>query len=301
MTFATVRTGGLRPPAGAPHADQDGRCAACADHTNGVPKRVPNSANLTPPKPVVRRRTWLWFWRHRTPGGLDAVVTDARLCVGPPGRGADGGGYCYATPMSAILGAARWIEDACRDEPAGWTRDPRTGRTRVGGVAKRGERAWVCPRHSDRLPTFADGRLFCASCGRRLEVSRGPPAPRSNDRGSSPAQAKRVPHDRGRHVGTACTNEAARPRGTGRMTPCRPWRTRTARAPGGLVLGDDGPGRAFRGAAGAGGAAGRRGVRCAAGCDRRRLAGRRRDGRAGRLRGRLHEPEQRADDGRPPR
>jgi len=48
-------------------------------------------------------------WRHRTPGGLDAVVTDARLCVGPPGRGADGGGYCYATPMSAILGAARWI------------------------------------------------------------------------------------------------------------------------------------------------------------------------------------------------
>ena len=109
------------------------------------------------------------IWRHRTPDGLDAVVTDARLCVGPPGRGADGDGYCYATPMGAILGAATWIENACRDEPSGWTRDPRTGRTRFGGVAKRGERAWVCPRHSDRLPTFADGRLFCGSCDRRVD------------------------------------------------------------------------------------------------------------------------------------
>src|SRR4029078_9860503 len=107
-------------------------------------------------------------WRHRTPSGLDAVVTDARLGVGWPGGGA-GDGYCYATPMSAILGAARWIENACRDEPAGWTRDPRTGRTRFGGVPKAGERAWVCPRHADRLPTFADGRLFCGSCDRRLD------------------------------------------------------------------------------------------------------------------------------------
>ena len=92
-----------------------------------------------------------------------------RVCVSARRSGADGDGYRYATPMSAILGAARWIENACRDEPAGWTRDPRTGRTRFGGVAKRGERAWVCPRHSDRLPTFADGRLFCGSCERRID------------------------------------------------------------------------------------------------------------------------------------
>jgi hypothetical protein len=109
------------------------------------------------------------IWRHRTPDGLEAVVTDARLCVGPPERGVHGDGYCYATPMSAILGAATWIENGCRDEPAGWTRDARTGRTRFGGVAKAGERAWVCPRHADRLPTFARGRLFCASCERRLD------------------------------------------------------------------------------------------------------------------------------------
>src|SRR3954453_15613452 len=82
------------------------------------------------------------IWRHRTLNGLEAVVTDARLCVGPPERGADGAGDRYATPMSAILGAARWIENACRDEPVGWTADPRTGRTRSGGVAKAGERAW---------------------------------------------------------------------------------------------------------------------------------------------------------------
>jgi hypothetical protein len=107
-------------------------------------------------------------WRHRTPDGLDAVVTDTRLCVGAPEQGADGDGYRYATPMSAILGAARWIEDACRAEPAGWTTDPRTGRTRFGGVPKVAERAWVCPRHSDRLPTFWRGRLFCGGCGRHI-------------------------------------------------------------------------------------------------------------------------------------
>jgi hypothetical protein len=89
------------------------------------------------------------LWGHRTPDGLDAVVTDTRLCVGPPARGAFGDGYRYATPISAILGAARWIEDACRDERAGWTTDPRTGRTRFAGVAKVAERAWVCPRHSE--------------------------------------------------------------------------------------------------------------------------------------------------------
>jgi hypothetical protein len=122
------------------------------------------------------------IWRHRTPDGLDAVVTEARLYVGPPGRGADGDGYCYATPMGAILGAATWIENACRDEPSGWTRDPRTGRTRFAGVAARGERAWVCPRHPDRLPTFADGRLFCGSCDRRVDDAIEVPwPPRSAD------------------------------------------------------------------------------------------------------------------------
>jgi len=108
-------------------------------------------------------------WRHRTPDGGDAVVRDALLCVGTPVRGASGDGYRYATPMSAILGAARWIEDACRGEPIGWTSDPPTGRTRFGGVAKAGERVWVCPRHPDRLPTFAHGRLRCASCGRLID------------------------------------------------------------------------------------------------------------------------------------
>src|SRR3954453_9729384 len=107
--------------------------------------------------------------RHRTPDGPDAVVTDVRLCVGPPERGVYGDGYRYATPMSAILGAARWIENACRDEPSGWTRDASTGRTRFGGVPKSGERAWVCPRHSDQLPNFVHGRLFCARCERRLD------------------------------------------------------------------------------------------------------------------------------------
>src|SRR3954454_3741293 len=83
------------------------------------------------------------IWRHRTPDGPDAVVTDTRLCIGSPGRDVDGDGDCYATPMSAILAAATWIENGCRAEPTGWTRDPRTGRTRFGGVAKSGERAWV--------------------------------------------------------------------------------------------------------------------------------------------------------------
>src|SRR4051812_12709543 len=125
------------------------------------------------------------IWRHRTPDGLDAVVRDARLCVGPPERGAHGDGYRYATPMSAILAAARWIENACRDEPAGWTTDPRTGRTRLGGVAKSGERAWVCPRHSDRLPAFAHGRLFCVSCERGLDDAIEVPwPPRSADQRS---------------------------------------------------------------------------------------------------------------------
>src|SRR3954452_13922185 len=119
------------------------------------------------------------IWRHRTPGGVDAVVTDARLCVGPPAGGVYGDGYCYATPMRAILGAARWIEDACRDEPAGWTRDPRTGRTRVGGVAKSGERAWVCPRHpTDCRRSRMDGCSAEAASGASTtrSRSRGRPA-----------------------------------------------------------------------------------------------------------------------------
>jgi len=117
------------------------------------------------------------MWRHRTPDGLVAVVTDARLCVGPLEPGAYGDGYRYATSMSAILGAARWIENACREEPGGWTADPRTGRTRLGGMAKAAERAWVCPRHSDRLPTFAQGRLFCVSCERGLDDAIAVPWP----------------------------------------------------------------------------------------------------------------------------
>jgi hypothetical protein len=122
------------------------------------------------------------IWRHLTPDGFDAVVTDACLCVGPPQRGADGDGYRYATTMSAILAAARWIENACRDEPVGWMADARTGRTRLGGVAESGERVWVCPRHSDRLATFAGGRLFCASCERRLDDAIEVPwPPRSAD------------------------------------------------------------------------------------------------------------------------
>ena len=125
------------------------------------------------------------IWRHRTPDGLDAVVAGSRLRVSSPERGVDGDGYRYATPMSAVLGAARWIEDACRDEPAGWMTDPRTGRTRFGGVAGAAERAWVCPRHCDRLPAFSHGRLFCASCGRSIvDAIEIPWPPRSDDRRS---------------------------------------------------------------------------------------------------------------------
>jgi hypothetical protein len=109
------------------------------------------------------------IWCHPTPDGREAVVEHERLRIGPAGAAEPGAWFCYATPMSAILSAARWIEAGCRHEPYGWTRDLRTGRIRREGVAKRHELVWVCPRHRDRLPTFARGRLFCATCKRSLD------------------------------------------------------------------------------------------------------------------------------------
>jgi len=104
------------------------------------------------------------IWRHPTLDGREATVLGTRLCIGPPGAAASGDAYRYATPMGAILGAARWIDAGCRHEPDRWRNHPTTGRTRADGVAQTGERAWVCPRHPDRLPMFARGRLFCPSC-----------------------------------------------------------------------------------------------------------------------------------------
>jgi hypothetical protein len=118
-------------------------------------------------------------WHHPTPDGREAAVIDERLCVGTPGQNAYDDGYCYASLMSAVLAAARWIEEGCHGEPGGWTKHPRTGRDRPDGAAADDERAWsaagdderawVCPRHPDRLPRFAGGRLFCARCGRPVD------------------------------------------------------------------------------------------------------------------------------------
>jgi hypothetical protein len=108
------------------------------------------------------------LWRHPTPDGREASVRAARLCVAAPGEPVDGEGYRYATPMGAVLGAARWIEAGCASEPDGWSRHPTTGRSRFDGSATRRETAWVCPRHPDRLPAFRRGRMFCAPCGRAL-------------------------------------------------------------------------------------------------------------------------------------
>jgi len=106
-------------------------------------------------------------WRHQTPDGREATVDHVRLSIGAPGERGDGA-YWYATTMSAVLSAARWIEAECRREPDGWTKHPQTGRLRPGGAARRDERAWVCPRHPDRLPGFERGHLFCPACRRRL-------------------------------------------------------------------------------------------------------------------------------------
>jgi hypothetical protein len=111
------------------------------------------------PEPTV-------IWRHPLPDGREAAVADARLCLRAPGKPLCGDGYCYATPMSAVLSAALWIEGACTREPDGWTRHLATGRNRRDGVPGRDERAWVCPRHPDRLPSLEGGRLFCPSCRR---------------------------------------------------------------------------------------------------------------------------------------
>jgi hypothetical protein len=108
-------------------------------------------------------------WRHPTPDGREAGVIAERLCVGAPAQIAYDDGYCYSSLMSAVLAAARWIEDGCHGEPGGWTKHPRTGRDRPDGAAADGERAWVCPRHPDRLPRFAGGRLFCGRCGRPVD------------------------------------------------------------------------------------------------------------------------------------
>jgi hypothetical protein len=107
-------------------------------------------------------------WRHPTIDGREATVRAGRLCVAALGEPVDGDGWYYATPMGAVLAAARWIEGGCAGEPDGWTRHPPTGRSRFGGGAASDETAWVCPRHPDRLPAFHRGRMFCAPCGRAL-------------------------------------------------------------------------------------------------------------------------------------
>jgi hypothetical protein len=108
------------------------------------------------------------MWRFRLPDGREAAVKDACLCVGEPGEVDAADGYAYATPMSAVLAAARWIEDDCRREPEGWTKHLATGRHRFGGAPRAGETVWVCPRHPDRLPKLSGGRMFCVLCGRHL-------------------------------------------------------------------------------------------------------------------------------------
>ncbi len=95
--------------------------------------------------------------------------------------------------MGAILGAARWIENACRDEPSGWTRDPRTGRTRVGGVAKRGERAWVCARHpSGCRRSRMDGGSAQAATGASTTRSRSRGRPAAPTIGPAEARAEQA-------------------------------------------------------------------------------------------------------------
>jgi len=109
------------------------------------------------------------MWRHPLPDGREASVREARLCLGAPGAPEGRDVYRYPTPMAAVLAAARWIEDDCRREPTGWTKDLGTGRLRLDGEAPdTGETAWVCPRHKDRLATINRGRLFCRLCGRPL-------------------------------------------------------------------------------------------------------------------------------------
>ena len=106
-------------------------------------------------------------WRCPTPDGREATVVEARLRIGAAGE-SGGSEYWYATAMSAVLAAARWIETGCRGEPDGWTRDSRTGRRRPLGTPTTDESAWVCPRHPDRLPVFERGRLWCQACGRHV-------------------------------------------------------------------------------------------------------------------------------------
>jgi len=109
------------------------------------------------------------LWRHPMPDGREVVVDGARLCVRTAGQeAASRDEYVYATPMSAVLGAARWFEGDCRREPDGWTRHTASGRARPTAAARSGERAWVCPRHPDRLAAFHRGHLWCPACGAQV-------------------------------------------------------------------------------------------------------------------------------------
>src|SRR4029077_16316567 len=81
------------------------------------------------PEPAV-------IWRHPMPDGREATVMQSRLCLGRHGDRDSADVYCYATPMSAVLSAALWIEAECRAEPNGGTSHPGTGRNRAGGVPR---------------------------------------------------------------------------------------------------------------------------------------------------------------------
>jgi hypothetical protein len=112
------------------------------------------------------------MWRHPLPDGREASVRDARLCLAAPGAPEGRDVYRYPTPMAAVMAAAKWIEDDCRREPEGWTKDLGTGRVTADtrdDARDTGDTAWVCPRHKDRLATMNRGRLFCRLCGRPLD------------------------------------------------------------------------------------------------------------------------------------
>lgn len=79
------------------------------------------------PEPAV-------IWRHPTPDGREATVTQSFLCLRIDGRGGEDI-YCYPTSMAAVLCAARWIEAGCRAEPDGWTSRPGIVQDHPRGVA----------------------------------------------------------------------------------------------------------------------------------------------------------------------